>query len=224
MADQPQISTSLQAQIDAFRAERASKGPANPEVAAAYAQMLETLMQSDAAKDSLKAGMQAPDFSLPNVDGTTVTLSTLLQSDAVVVTFYRGDWCPYCNFTLRAYERILPQIQAAGAALIAISPQTPDYSILTAENKALTYPVLSDVGNKAARKFGLVFSVPEVVRPYSANLAQYNGDGSWELPIPGTFVIDRSGEITFASVNPNYMQRLEPQTILDELGKLHPVG
>ena len=171
--------SSLQAQIDAFRAERASQAPANPEMAAAYANMLKQLFQSEAAKDSLQAGMQAPDFSLPNVDGSIITLSDLLQSGPAVVTFYRGEWCPYCNFTLRAYERILPQIKALGASLIAISPQTPDYSILTAQNKALTYPVLSDVGNATAQRYGLVWTLPEAMRPYSEHIAQHNGDDSW---------------------------------------------
>jgi len=223
MAVQPQIDATLQEQIDAFRAERASKGPTNPEATAAREKMLEQLVQSEAVKVSLQMGAQAPDFLLPNVDGTIVSLSTLLQSGPVVITFYRGDWCPFCNFTLRAYERILPQIQAAGAVLVAISPQIPDYSILTAQSRELTYPVLSDVGNAVARRYGLVFIVPEAVRPYSANLLQYNGDESWELPMTGTFVVGHSGEVTLASVNPSYMLRLEPAAILAELDRLQAV-
>ena len=222
MSSQLPSDSSLQEQIDAYRAERASKGLGNPNAAAAYARLIDQLVQNQAAQHSLQAGMPAPDFSLPNVDGRTITLPELLQSGPVVVTFYRGDWCPFCNFTLRSYENILPQIQAAGASLVAISPQTPNYSILTAQNKGLTYPVLSDVGNVTARRYGLVFTLPEYVRPYAANFAEYNGDSNWELPMPGTFIIDRDRTTAFASVNPNYMQRLEPATILTELHKLQP--
>ncbi|MEO8609169.1 MAG: peroxiredoxin-like family protein [Chloroflexota bacterium] len=212
----------LEAQISAFMRERASvsTAPAPSAGTAARVQQLEMLIQTQAAEKSLQVGQIAPDFSLPNVDGSAVNLQTLLENGPVVVTFYRGDWCPFCNLTLRAYEHILPQIQALGGTLLAISPQTPDYSILTVEHKALTYPVLSDVGNHTARAYGIVFTVPEVVRPYSANLEQYNGDGSWEMPMAATYVIDQNSKVRFASVNPDPTKRAEPNAILEALKKL----
>ncbi len=215
-----QSNMSLQEQIDTYRAESASKVPANPEMSAVYAKMLAQLVQNEAVKHTVQAGAQAPDFSLPNVDGNLLTLSELLQLGPVVVVFYRGDWCPFCNLTLRAYQRIFPQIQAAGASMVAISPQTPDYSILTVEHKELTFPVLSDVGNATARRYGLVYTLPEEVRAYSPNLVQFNGTDSWELPMPGTFVISRSGEVSLAFASPYPTQRLEPSAILTELDKL----
>lgn len=211
------IDLSLEAQIAAFVQERAAKAPANPAAVSARAQQLEMLIQTQAAEKSLQQGQQSPDFSLPNIDGRIMSLKDLLANGPAVVTFYRGDWCPYCNFTLRAYEHILPHIKELGGSLAAISPQTPDYSILTAQHKELTYPVLSDVGNITARAFGLVFTVPEAVRPFSANLEQYNGDGSWELPMPATYVIASNGTVKLAYVNPDHTKRLEPSAILEAL-------
>ncbi len=222
MSSQPQVTSGLQWQINAFIAKSAEAGPRNPDAQAAVGKMLEDLIKSDAVKASVQTSAQAPDFSLPNVDGKTIQLSDLLQAGPVVITFYRGEWCPFCNLTLRAYEAILPQIKANGATLVAISPQTPDYSILTVQNKALTFPVLSDVGSHTARQYGLAYTIPEDVRPYSANLVQFNGNADWVLPMPGTFVVDQSGKVTLAFVDANFMKRLEPQAILDALAVLQP--
>jgi peroxiredoxin len=157
----------------------------------------------------------APDFTLSNVDGQPVTLSALLLHGPVVLTFYRGEWCPYCNLQLRAYQAILPQIQELGASLVAISPQTPDNSLTTADKKGLTFPVLSDLGNAVARRYGLVFSVSETLRTAGAPLPSYNGDESWELPMPGTFVIAQDGIVRLAFVSADWTKRLEPAAILD---------
>ena len=138
----------------------------------------------------------------------------------MVLTFYRGDWCPYCNLQLRAYQAILPLIQELGASLVAVSPQTPDNSLSTAEKKGLTFPVLSDAGNKVARQYGLVFSLSETLRTVSANLPSFNGDDSWELPIPGTFVIAHDRTVRLAFVDADWTKRLEPAAILDTLRRL----
>lgn len=211
---------SLEEQISAFRQQMAGKALPNPTAAALRAQNLERLIQSKAAEKSVQSGEPAPDFSLPDVDGSTVNLRTLLQHGPVVVTFYRGDWCPFCNLALRAYEHILPQIKAFGGSLVAISPQTPDYSILTAQHKELTYPVLSDVGNHVARSYGLVYTLPEALHPFSVNLEQFNGDTSWELPMVATYVIAANGLVKLAAVNPDHTKRLEPTAILDALQSL----
>jgi peroxiredoxin len=126
-------------------------------------------------------------------------------------------WCPYCNLQLRAYQAILPRIRELGATLVAVSPQTPDNSLTTAEQKGLTFPVLSDAGNEVARRYGLVFSLSETLRAMSADLPAYNGDSSWELPMPGTFVIAPDGTVRLAFVDADWTRRLEPAAILGAL-------
>jgi len=148
----------LSEQLAAFNAEFARIAPAGRP--AVYEAKIEEPLRSFARKEAVAAGDQGPDFSLPDVRGNSVSLFGLLQKGPVVVSFYRGGWCPYCNIRLRAYEAILPQIRALGGSLAAISPQLPDGSRGTAETNALTFPVLSDVGNHAARSFGLVYSLP----------------------------------------------------------------
>ncbi len=210
--------TTLADQIAAFKAALASQAPA--EVLATYNQEIEALVRSGIDASGLQDGALAPDFTLPNVDGRPVTLSTLLKQGPVVLTFYRGDWCPYCNLQLRAYQAILPLIQELGASLVAVSPQTPDNSLSTAEKKGLTFPVLSDAGNEVARQYGLVFSLSETLRTVSANLPSFNGDDSWELPMPGTFVIAPDRTVRLAFVDADWTKRLEPAAILDTLRRL----
>ena len=138
----------------------------------------------------------------------------------MVLTFYRGEWCPYCNLQLRAYQAILPQVQELGASLVAVLPQIPDHSLSTAEKKDLRFPVLSDSGNVVARRYGLVFAVSERLRQAGAHLPTYNGDASWELPMPGTFVIAPDGVVRLAFVDADWTKRLEPMEILETLHQL----
>ncbi len=162
-----------------------------------------------------------PDFSLPEARGATIELATLLARGPVVVTFYRGSWCPFCDLQLRAYQTVLPEIHRLGGELVAISPQTPDYALTDVERKELAFPVLSDAGNQVARRYGLVFKLSETLQALQAGfgnpLPKFNGDDSWETPVPGTFVLDRSGVVRLAHVDPNYMVRLEPAAILTAL-------
>ena len=211
--------TTLADQIAAFNEALAGQAPAA--VLATYDREIAALVHSGIAASGLHKGALAPDFTLPNVAGRPVTLSALLARGPVVLTFYRGEWCPYCNLQLRAYQAILPQIRDLGASLVAVSPQTPDNSLTTAEQKSLTYSVLSDVGNEVARRYGLVFSLSEALRAVSADLPAYNGDASWELPMPGTFVIAPDGTVRLAFVDADWTRRLEPAAILDALR--HPV-
>ena len=179
------------------------------------------LAESGIADRTLKPGDKAIDFTLPNATGDRVNLQQLLNKGAVVVSFYRGGWCPYCNLELRALQQYLPQIKALGANLIAISPETPDNSLSTAEKNELTFEVLSDVGNKVAREYGLVFALPETLRGvyegFNIDLPAHNGDRTFELPIPATYVIAADGTVLYSFADPDYTKRLDPEEIINAL-------
>lgn len=209
---------SLAEQLEQRKALGATKTP----VEVTQLRQVETLklIETGIAEQSLKQSDEVPDFTLPDADGQSTNLSDLLKKGPVVVTFYRGSWCPYCNLQLRAYQAILPELARLGATLVAISPQTPDASKEIITKGELAFPVLSDVGNHVARKYRLVFTLPEALRPFTANLPQYNADDSWELPLPGTFVVDRDGIIQLAFVDADYTKRLEPSKIINAVKHL----
>jgi peroxiredoxin len=154
----------------------------------------------------------------------------LLETGPVVVTFYRGGWCPYCNIELRGLQRALPEIKQLGASLIAISPQLPDNSLSTEEKNSLTFPVLSDIGNVIARRFGIAFRLPdELLKTYedfNHGLEKKNGkEGALELPMPATFLLGKDGTALLAFVDEDYTKRLDPEVILAtlrELGRVVP--
>ncbi|NJO82588.1 MAG: AhpC/TSA family protein [Blastochloris sp.] len=213
MTSQTQL-TNLQDQLDAFKAGRAA---ANPDLFALRQRETDNLIATGIAEQSVSIGESAPDFTLPNAQGGDLTLSAALKKGPVVLTFYRGEWCPYCNLTLAAYQSMLPQLEQAGATLIAVSPQQPDFARAMIDKADLKFPVLSDVGNHVAHRYRVVFTLPESLRPYSAVIPQSNGDESWELPMPATFVIQPDGVIRLAFVPPDYTHRLEPSAILTAL-------
>lgn len=170
----------------------------------------------------LAVGNKAPPFALPNATGKMVSLSDLLQHGAVVLTFYRGIWCPYCNLQLKSYQQILPLINETGAQLVAISPMTPDHSLQMLNSNTLEFEVLSDVGNRVARQYTQVIVNPQTsihaMQELGYDFYQFYGDTTAELPVPATFVIARDGTIVFASSNGgDYRQRVEPRIILDAL-------
>ncbi|WP_420455109.1 peroxiredoxin-like family protein [Rubrivirga sp.] len=182
-----------------------------------------------AANHALGVGDRAPDFELPDAMGQTVRLQDLLVDGPVVLTFYRGAWCPYCNTQLRDYQDALAQVEATGARLVAVSPQSPDSSMSMAERNDLAYPVLSDAGGEISSAYGLLFQVDDETRArYHAvgvDLERYAGaapgtDAAWALPVPATYVIDRSGTIRAAFVEADYTQRASPRQILDALGEV----
>jgi peroxiredoxin len=212
----------LDLELAAFRAEFERTAPA--ERVALYEAKVEELRAAFPIADVLAIGEQAPDFVLPNASGQMVALSEVLREGHAVVVFYRGGWCPYCNIQLKAYQRLLPQLAQLGANLIAISPQLPDGSLSTAERNALDFAVLSDAGNGAARSFGLVYSLPEelrqALRSVDKALPGINGDDSWELPVPATFVIAKDGRTVFSHVDIDYRSRCEPDVILSALRSL----
>lgn len=213
---------SLQNELDALRAEFVRTAP--PGRAALYDAKVEELRRTFPIEQSLKTADLAPDFTLPNPLGRPVSLVGLLRGGPVVVTFYRGGWCPYCNLQLRAYQQVLGEITALGGKLVAISPQLPDGSLSTAEMNKLTFDVLSDAGNRVARSFGLVYSLPDELRAAltsnSKALPGINGDESWELPLPATYVIASDRKIVLAAIELDYRERLEPEAIVAALHAL----
>lgn len=170
---------------------------------------------------ALRTGQRAPEIALPDAMGELVSLYKLLERGPVVLTFYRGGWCPYCNIALRALQSHLPRIRECGADLVAISPERPDESLNSKEKMALAFYVLSDHDNEAARRFGLVYRVSEEARTrllvLGRNLVEHNGTDRWELPLTATYIIGRDGVITFDHVDADYRNRLDPATLMAAL-------
>jgi peroxiredoxin len=186
-------------------------------------QMIEELQKSGIASGK-QLCEKAVDFKLTNALGRDVILFEELAKGPVVLVFYRGGWCPFCNMQLKAYQQIMPEIQAVGAQLIAISPQKPDHSLSLQEKEGLEFQVLSDPNGLVTAKYNLLFDVPPGVRKVmeriGLDLAEYNNTSKWVLPVPATFMIDESAIIRSSYVNPNFMQRQSPEEILRELRKL----
>jgi peroxiredoxin len=192
---------------------------------------MERVRRSGALDHALKVGQSAPEFTLPDAFGNVISLKTLLAKGPVAVSFYRGEWCPFCNIELRGLQEALPKMLELGATLVAISPEKPDYGMAATEKNKLTFPVLSDFGNKVARQFGIVFQVGHELREFSKNVFKNditlrNGEASYELPVPATFVIDAAGVIRFAHVDVDYMTgRAEPEAVVAALETIaHPVS
>ena len=184
----------------------------------------EEIMTSDFGAKALNEGSIATDFTLPNAKGEQTQLNKLLKKGPVVLNFYRGGWCPFCNLEFKSLHDIMPQIEQRGATLVGVSPELPDSTLNTIEKHQLKFEVLSDVGNKLARQYGLVMSVPEIVRPlyleWGLDLPQFNGEETWELPIPATYVINTDSKIVAAYVNINYTERMEPTDIIKALDSI----
>jgi len=214
----------LQAKLDAFKADfEAGKPPYNvpPSVIATMRRATAELIASGAAGEARKAGDKAPAFTLNDPDGNAVSSAALLAKGPLVVSFYRGVWCPYCNMELQALQEALPAFQALGANLVAISPQTAVNSRKSVRQNALGFPILSDTHNDVAAAFGLRFALPdylvELYQGLKNDLPSFNGDPSWTLPMPARYVIGQDGTILYAEVNPDYTRRPEPEDMLPAL-------
>ncbi len=185
---------------------------------ALHRRVVEQLQASNLAASALPVSAPSPSFELADDKGQPVKLASLIANGPAVLVFFRGRWCPFCIAQLEAWNRLMPSIARAGIAVAAISPMTPHQSSLTRDQHHLEFPLLSDVGNKVARQFGIAYSVPEeqrkTYRRTFVNLPFVNGNESWELPIPATFAIDRSGALLFSSANPDYTIRPEPLEVL----------
>ena len=184
----------------------------------------EGLRESHLAERALGTGDIAIDFTLSNAKGEPVSSEALRGAGPVVLSFYRGGWCPYCSMELKALQDVNAEIKALGASLIAISPQMPDASLSTAEKNELEFEVLSDVNSSVADQYGLTFSLAEDLRPiyknWGADVAAVNDDPDCKLPLPATYVIDQDGKIVHSFTNEDYTERLEPDQILESLREL----
>jgi peroxiredoxin len=209
----------LNDQLDSLTAKLRAMVPAERlavvDLAAAH------LSYSGLADRALKIGDRAPSFELPDGDGILWRSDDLLRSGPLVIVFYRGRWCAYCNAQLSALQEIHPQIAEAGASLVAISPQTQKHSYMTRDMHKLRFPVLSDAGNQVARQFGLAYRLlPEMQAMYESimtKLPGYNGDQSWELPLAATYVVQPNGHISWARVDADWRHRPEPIDLLKDL-------
>jgi peroxiredoxin len=188
------------------------------ETQAIHARAIAELKRQRFADNLLSVGAKAPEFALPDHNGKIVSSSELLAKGKLVVCFIRGRWCPFCVAQMEAMNVILPQIEQTGATLIAISPQTVKQSFFMHDQHKLQFPLLSDAGNRVARQFGLTYRVSEeqktLYQRTFVNLPFVNGDDSWELPNPATYVIDRDGTVLHAFANEDYTERPEPSDIL----------
>lgn len=210
---------SLQEQLDLRRAQFEQK--ASPEIKEVMRRATADLIASGQAGRALGVGDRVPGFALPDADGKLVTSRDLLAQGPLVLTFYRGVWCPYCNLELQALQAALPAIEAAGGALVAISPQTAANSRKSARQNGLEFPILGDRGNEVAAAFGLRFRMPDelvaIYKGFGTDLALANAEPSWTLPMPARYVVAPDGRIAYAEVNPDYTRRPEPEALLPAL-------
>ena len=222
-----EIDMSLQAKLDAFKADfEAGKPPYNvpSSVIETMHRATAELRASGQADRASKVGDIAPTFELTDADGKIFRSTDALQHGPIVLTFYRGVWCPYCNMDLEALQSVLPQIEALGGTLVAISPQTAANSRKSQQKNSVGFPILSDHGNTVANSFGLRFPLPDYLvalyKQLKNELPAFNGDPSWTLPMPARFVIAPDGVIRYAEVNPDYTRRPEPEEVLPALREL----
>ena len=211
----------LDALLDVRRKEAAAKFDA--EKKQVYAEGIEAVKTSGILENALNVGQKAPNFTLNNATNKPVTLYDELKNGPVILTWYRGGWCPYCNITLHHLQEKLPEFKKAGATLIALTPEVPDKSLTTSEKHKLEFTVLSDVGNKVGKEYGVVYQLTApVATMYEAGfgLHENNGDESNELPLAATYVIDKNGIIQYAFLNEDYRNRAEPKEIIAALNKL----
>jgi peroxiredoxin len=217
----------LQDRLDAFKADftggKLAFKPTKERLALMERATAE-LIESGQAQRAKKAGNVAPEFTLKDPEGNPVSSRDLLAKGPLVVSFYRGVWCPYCNLELQALQAALADITARGASLVAISPQTAANSRKSQRDNKLGFPILSDAKSEVANAFGIRFALPdylaETYRAFGNNLPVINDDPAWVLPMPARYVIGTDGVIAYAEVNPDYTQRPDPSELLPVLDRL----
>ncbi|MDQ6997590.1 MAG: peroxiredoxin-like family protein [Mariprofundus sp.] len=206
----------LHDELEAFNRGFVAQVPDN--IVSTMNDAVQILQSSGLTERALQAGQHAPDFDLPELNGKKVKLSEALKRGVVVITFYRGSWCPYCNLEMQALQKALPDIEAAGAQLIAIAPELPEFAAQTRDKGNLTFPLLSDQNNETAKQYGLVFTLPESLRPiyesFGIDLPASHGNDHFELPMPATYIIAPDGKVMSAFVDVDYTKRMEPTDII----------
>lgn len=215
----------LKDRLDARSAEAAKAIP--EEIRSEFAKGIKVVEESGILKSAKQVGDRAPEFTLRDPLGKQVRLSDLIKKGPVILTWYRGGWCPYCNIALAAYQEKLGEFEAAGATLVALTPELPDKSLSTVEKQKLAFPVLTDLNHKVAKSYGIVFELtPKVQELYRGffDLNEFNGKeaGDKELPLSATYIIDQKGMIRWAFLDANYRNRAEPAEVLGFLRKLKP--
>ncbi|WP_278381543.1 peroxiredoxin-like family protein [Pseudoalteromonas distincta] len=210
---------SLKAQIDAYNVQKDAKLPAD--VLALMNTTNEELIAQYIKDNALQIGQKVENFSLANHNGENIELADLLKKGPVIISFYRGGWCPYCNLELKALNDYLPQFKTQSAQLVAISPQLPDETLSTAQKNDLEFDMLCDVSNKVAEQFGLLFTLDERIQAlytqFGIDFEHYYGDKSFKLPLPATYVINQEGVITYAFLSEDYTLRAEPIDVMTAL-------
>jgi peroxiredoxin len=210
--------------VDGTNDGGASHGDSPEWISGQIERSIQELIDSGATDLALRMGARAPAFQLVDAAGTMISSADLLARGPLVVTFYRGAWCPYCNQDLRALQAVVPQIEALGASVVAISPQLPVNSKKSVREHGLTFPILSDPGNDVAARFGLRYEMPGYLvdlykNTFKVDLSVINGDASWTLPMPARYVIDQDDSILYAEVSPNYMRRADPAEVVPVLAQ-----
>ena len=214
------MSDTLSKQLEEYRAGWMQRVPA--ERRAKMERHIAHLAVTGFGQRGKKVGDRAPAIVLPDAHGKRFDVASLLAKGPVVVIFYRGGWCPYCNLELRAYQSLLPRFAAAGASLVAISPEKPDDSVSTAEKNELTFPVLSDIGHSVGKAFGIVYAFTDELRSvyegFNLDIPAKNGTpDDWSLPLSATYVIGPDGVILFADTSVDYRHRTDPLEVLNVL-------
>lgn len=215
---QERKSESLKEQLDAKKSDFEQKADSTKK--RIYKEGIDAVANSGVIENALNVGDVAPNFSLTNALGKQVALYDYLKKGKVVLTWYRGGWCPYCNLTLSKLQEELPNFEANGANLLALTPELPDKSISTAEKNELKFEVLSDVGNKIGKQYGVVYALTnDVAKSYnkSFGLNEYNGDKTNELPLAATYIIGQEGKILYAFIDADYRNRAEPSVLIEFL-------
>ncbi|MFD2541469.1 peroxiredoxin-like family protein [Lacinutrix gracilariae] len=207
------------------KAKIAAGRQANPDFMKGVDEIISKAKAFQQGDNAIKIGQKAPKFKLPTPEGKSIALDILLDKGPVVVTFYRGDWCPYCNLQLRALQARLNDIHELGATLVAISPQVPDGSMTKSEISKMEFIVLSDQDAKVASQYGVAWEVPDFLIEHmqvdrNLDLEKINNGNGKILPIPATFVLGNDGIVKWSYVNVDYRTRSEPNEVIDALKNL----
>jgi len=210
---------SLKCDIEAFQKEMLPSMP--KDALAAMMAATEMLVSSGIAERAKKVGDIAPLFTLENTAGTAVAMRDLLEQGPVVLNFYRGAWCPYCNLELKAWAKCMPELKKRGVSLVSITPNLREKSAVLLADNPFDFDILCDLNNQVANAYGLVFELAEELRPiyqgFGINLQEYDGNARYELPIPATYVVGRNGIISSAFVNADYTQRIDPNEVISHI-------